>query len=157
MKTDYKRANKIKEEWPENTPLAPRDKMFIALVVVIVLATACHGLLSYGSLATGDERGDLLWWLFFDVLIAAVVSAQMIFPQPFFLADELIRRSAKSLIDGMRLFCGVCGVTMVLFFAYVLETDLLAVAAFDVRVIFGFCAVLTIELVVYFAWLLRRR
>lgn len=85
MKTDYKRANKIKEEWPENTPLAPRDKMFIALVVVIVLATACHGLLSYGSLATGDERGDLLWWLFFDVLIAGVVIAQMIFPQPFFL------------------------------------------------------------------------
>lgn len=83
MKTDYKRANKIKEEWPENTPLAPRDKMFIALVVVIVLATACHGLLSFGNLATGDEKKDLLWWLFFDALIAGAALTQLIFPQPF--------------------------------------------------------------------------
>ena len=157
MKTDYddyKRANKIKESWPEKTPLAPRDKIFIALIAGIVLATALHGALNHSGLAV-DDRSDLRWWLFFDVLLACAAIAQMIFPRPMFLTDELIRRPAEEIIDGMRLFCGVAGVTFTLFFGYTLEADLLAVVPFDVRAIFGFCAVMIVELVVYFVWLRR--
>lgn len=157
MKTDYddyKRANKIKESWPEKTPLALRDKIFIALIAGLVLLTVAHGMLNYSGL-TADDRSDLRWWLFFDVLIACAAIAQMVFPQPMFLADEAIRRPAEMLIDGMRLFCGVAGVTFALFFGYTLESDLLAMVPFDVRVIFGFCAVMVIELVAYFVWLSR--
>ena len=151
---NYKRANKIKESWPDETPLAPRDKIFIALIAGLVLLTVAHGMLNYSGL-TADDRSDLRWWLFFDVLLACAAIAQMIFPRPMFLTDELIRRPAEEIIDGMRLFCGVAGVTFTLFFGYTLESDLLAVVPCDVRVIFGFCAVMIVELVVYSVWLRR--
>lgn len=151
---NYKRANKIKESWPDETPLAPRDKIFIALIAGLVLLTVAHGMLNYSGL-TADDRSDLRWWLFFDVLLACAAIAQMIFPRPMFLTDELIRRPAEEIIDGMRLFCGVAGVTFTLFCGYTLESDLLAVVPCDVRVIFGFCAVMIVELVVYSVWLRR--
>lgn len=151
---NYKRANKIKESWPDEMPLALRDKVFIALIAGLVLLTVAHGMLNYSGL-TADDRSDLRWGLFFDVLLACAAIAQMIFPRPTFLTDELIRRPAEEIIDGMRLFCGVAGVTFTLFFGYTLEADLLAVVPFDVRVIFGFCAVMIVELVVYFVWLRR--
>lgn len=157
MKTDYddyKRANKIKESWPEKTPLALRDKIFIALVVVIVLASVCHGLFSYGSLATSDEKKDLLLWLVIDMVLGAAVVAEMIFPR--FFSKKLFERLGNEIVDGARLVCGVIGITIALFFGYVLETDVLGIAAFDVRVSYGFCAVVVIELIVYFVWLLRR-
>lgn len=167
MKTDYdayKRANAIKESWPEKTPLAPRDKVFIVLLAVLVVVPVLHLLFCYGGLSAdisplgggGLRDSDPKWLIlviaFCDVLCFGAMAAQIAFPSPIFLADELIRRPAKELITGLRLASGISGVTLTLFFGYVIETTLLGV---DLST--GVCvvavAVLLLELLVFFRWL----
>lgn len=167
MKTDYndyKRANAIKESWPEKTPLALRDKVFIVLLAVLVLVPVGHLLLCYsglppeipalggGGLRESDPKWMALVIAFCDVICFGVVAAQIAFPRPIYLADELLRRPAEEIIKGLRLSSGISGVTLALFFGYALETTLLGV---DLST--GVCvvaiAVLLLELLVFIRWL----
>lgn len=154
MKTDYRHANRIKEEWLEQTPMLPRDKIFIALIAVLVLVPVIHGLLSYGSLPISDKRGDLLWGMLLDVILGVAAVAELIFPR--FFSKKLFQRFGNDIVDGARLFCGIFGSTLTLFFAYLIESNLLASISYNVRVNIGFCAVVVLELAVYLVWLLRR-
>lgn len=165
MKTDYndyKRANAIKESWPEKTPLALRDKVFIVLLAVLVLVPVGHLLLCYSSLppeipALGGLRESDPKWMalviaFCDVICLGAMAAQIAFPSPNFLADELLRRPAEEIIKGLRLSGGIGGVTMALFFGYALETTLLGVDL-STGVCVAAIAVLLLELLFFIRWL----
>lgn len=132
MKTDYddyKRANKIKESWPEKTPLALRDKIFIALIALLVVVPVVHVAISYSGLAEeilplgggGLRDSDPKWMLLVlalcDVIVAVALIATIVFPRPDFLADELLQRPAEEIIRGMRFFCGAFGVIAAVFLA----------------------------------------
>lgn len=139
MKTDYddyKRANKIKESWPEKTPLALRDKIFIALIALLVVVPVVHVAISYSDLAEeilplgggGLRDSDPKWMLLVlalcDVIVAVALIATIVFPRSDFLADELLQRPAEEIIRGMRFFCGAFGVIAAVFFSCIMEMAL---------------------------------
>lgn len=131
MKTDYKRSNRIIAEWPEETPLALQDKVFVAVIALLTLVPIGHLAFAYGRLPAeivlvGDVSSK---WLLLvvaggDLLCAASAIAQIVFPRPIFVADELIGRPAEEIIHGMRLSAGLMGCLFALFLGYVLEASL---------------------------------
>lgn len=136
MKNDYKRANAIKESWPDETPLALRDKIFIILIALLVMVPVLHVALSYagfsedilplggGGLRESDPKWLLLVIAFCDVLVTVAAIAAIIFPRPGFLADELLQKPAEKIIHGMRLFYELFGVIAAVFFGCVMEMAL---------------------------------
>lgn len=139
MKTDYddyKHANKIKESRPDEMPLLPRDKVFIALIALLVVVPVVHVAISYSGLAEeilplgggGLRDSDPKWMLLVlalcDVIVAVALIATIVFPRPDFLADELLQRPAEEIIRGMRFFCGAFGVIAAVFFGCIMEMAL---------------------------------
>lgn len=132
---NYKRANKIKESWPDEMPLLPRDKVFIALIALLVVVPVVHVAISYSGLAEeilprggGLRDSDPKWMLLVlalcDVIVAVALIATIVFPRPDFLADELLQRPAEEIIRGMRFFCGAFGVIAAVFFGCIMEMAL---------------------------------
>lgn len=161
MKTDYKRSNRIIAEWPEETPLALRDKVFVALIAALALVPIGHLALFYGSLPVeialaGDASSK---WLLLvvaggDLLCAASAIAQIIFPRPIFVADELISRPAEEIIHGMRLSAGLMGCLFALFFGYLLETSLTGRAC-HTAVLVGVIVLIVLSGMAMVIWLKR--
>lgn len=161
MKTDYKRSNRIIAEWPEETPLALRDKVFIVLIAALVLVPVGHLAIVYGSLPAEISLAGAAsskWLLVViaggDLLCAASAVAQIVFSRPIFVADELICRPAEEIIHGMRLFASLTGCILVLFFAYMLEMSLLG-KAFHTGTLIGAVILIAVMGIVYVTWLKR--
>ena len=161
MKSDYKRSNRIIAEWPEEMPLALWDKVFIVLIVAFALVPIGHLAFAYGSLpAEISLAGEAATkWLLIvvaggDLLCAASAIAQIVFSRPIFVADELICRPAEEIIHGMRLFSGLTGCILVLFFAYILEISLLG-KVFHTGALIAAIVLIAAMGIVYMTWLKR--
>ena len=161
MKTDYKRSNRIIAEWPEETPLALRDKVFIVLIASLALVPIGHLAFIYGRLPAEVSLAGATAskWLLIVVagsglLCAASAVSQIIFPRPIFVADELIGRPAEEIIHGMRLFASLTGCILVLFFACMLEMSLLD-KAFHTGTLIGAIVLIAVMGIVYVTWLKR--